>query len=381
MAMNLQRVVLIFGLLLSVSAEAFDSYKTFRRDTWDFEVNAHYFTSEKNFDSSGKTESLPSGYSYNLLDTTIETRYTPRRTFSFFSALNIANSEAKDTVATRKNSSITDVLLGMDFLIFSGAVDVIPEGFIKIPFYPIDPAADDSMNAEGVMEVGGRISLQKDLRPVGLFGYLGFNYRGDGRSFLMPWGGGVQFRATRRWLLGAELFGYQSVTDDQDTSDQTARNSHIATVNAGSMAFYSVNPNVIDSRLFLQYRITRPLTIGVDGGMTLAGKNIADGYHLGGFIRYSFDLSSGYVPQERAPEPAFQPVPTYKSNMYKDANTLTDSEVKKFKEDTKDGVDQKIFKPAPTKKPKPPPRVGPPADDFTVELKGPTKKKRVRRSR
>ena len=121
--------------------------------------------------------------------------------------------------------------------------------------------------------------------------------------------------------------------------------------------------------------------MGFDGGMTLAGSNIADGYHVGGFLRYSFDMSDGYVQPEAAPAPVFQPVPTYKSNMYKDANSLSDSEVKKFKEDTKDGVDQKIFKPQPTKKPKPPPRVAPPSDDFTVELKGPAKKKKVRKKR
>ncbi|MNT01642.1 hypothetical protein D3C72_1361170 [compost metagenome] len=356
---------------MSVSAEAFDTYKTFHRDSWDFEANTQYFSSTKNFNSSGKSESLPSGNTYSLWDTTLETRYTPRRTYSIFGSLNIANSQAKDSVATRKNSSITDALLGMDFFMYSGTVDLIPEATIDIPFQAIDAEADDALNSEGVMQVSGRMNVQKDLRPLKLYGYLGFTYRGDGRSFLLPWGSGFEYKATRRWLFGAELFGYQSMTDDKDTGDELNRNSHINTVNAGSMAFYSVNPDVIDSKVFLQYRITRPLTFGFDAGMTLAGKNMADGYHIGGFFRYTFDLTEGYVQPPPTPTPAPSPVPSSRSNMYKSSDQIgAETDTKKFKATPQ--------APKVTRKPKPAQQMAP-VEDFTVQLKGPTKKTKPQR--
>jgi hypothetical protein len=379
MAMNLRCAVLIFSvLLLSVSAEAFDNYKAFHRDTWDFEVDANYFSSKKNFDSSGKSYALLDGNSYNLMSGALQTRYTPRRSLSVFGSLDFAQSQSKDTLSTRTNSSLTGALIGIDYMMYSGPYfDFVPQTSVKIPFEAIDPDSDSSINSEGVVEVEARGTIQRDFNPLFTYGSLGVTYRAEGRSFLLPWGMGLQMKLSPRWRIGAELFGSVSTTDDADTGDDFKRISHIATVNAGSMAFYSVNPDVVDSNFFARVRITKALMLEGNGGMTLAGKNTADGWHVGGFLRYTFDMTEGYV-HEPEPVPIASPVPQYKSNMYKQPDLTPETQVKKFKEDTSDGVDQKIFKAKPAKKPKPAPSMAP-AEDFSVQLKGNTGKKKKRK--
>jgi len=364
MANNLQRWTCAFAGLFffSVPGLAFDNYKEFRRDRWDFEVGTDFFYSEANYGSGGTSQSLPSGNHYQLWNIDFGTRYIPRSTWSVFAAGTVSNAESKDSVATRSNSSLSQALVGFDFLMYSDAFQLIPEIVGVMPFEKIDPATDTVANSEGVLEVRSRLIAQKDFGGWRGYGWLGFNYRGDGRSFLMPWGVGAQWKLTRL-RLGAELFGYQSVSDDTD-KDSLLRTSYINGVNAGSLKFYGANPSLMDTQLYAAWMISPKWTLQANGGMTLTGSNSAAGFHVGGFIRYSFDMTEGYT--EDLYEPVRSPVPNYRSNMYNNEMS-SEKKVRNFREETDDGVDQNLFRPRPTKKP----NIQQQLDDteFQIELK------------
>ncbi|WII70616.1 hypothetical protein QJS83_09115 [Bdellovibrio sp. 22V] len=379
MANNLQRLTFVFvGLLFSCSsALALDNFKEYRRDRWDFEVGTQYFYSEANYPSSGGgSQNLPSGNHYSLLDVYLGSRYTPRRNWSVFGWGNVGSAESKDSVATRSNSTITEAAVGFDFLMYSEAFQLIPEIIGVIPFEKVDPTSDTVLNSEGVIEVRSRLIAQKDFGSVRAYGWLGFTFRGDDRSYLMPWGVGTQLKLSRL-RLGAELFGYQSVTDDPNKNPAT-RTAYINGVNAGSMKFYGVNPSLMDSQLFATWLISPNWTLQANGGMTLMGSNSAAGFHVGAFVRYSFDMTEGYT--EPTYVPVDSPVPSYRSNMYDDQDEMSsERKVRQFKEQTDDGVDQNLFKPRPTKKPRVnQQQLQQQLDDteFQIELKSNKKKRR-----
>jgi hypothetical protein len=379
-AMNLVgRTCLIVSIfsVLSQAALAFDNFKDFHRDHWDWEVNGQYFYSEANYDNGGNHSSLTSGNHYQLIDTSLQTRYM-RKDSSFFGAINIGNAEAKDSVSTRSNSVINWALAGYDFVAYSDAVDLVPEFTIQIPFERVDPSSDSTLTSEGVWQATGRLIAQKNMDWWRLYGWLGLQYRGEGRSYLLPWGVGLHWQL-EKVLLGVELFGYQSITDDKDTGNNaTVRNAFLNTVDAGSYKFYSVNPSVVDSQVYLTWLVNREWSLQVNGGTTLAGANMAEGFHVGGFVRMSFDMTDGYStiprseyqPQQQRPVVPVTPVPAPmeatpppppvhqqnngynngKSRMYKDemseqvdVGAAPAAAAKKFKEDTNDGVDQSQF--------------------------------------
>jgi hypothetical protein len=371
MAIKLQSSVLLAGILLfSAGALALDNYKDFKRDTWDFQVGTNYFSSEANYDSGGKNQSLASGAKYTLLDLRFESRYTPRRDLSFFAMGNIGNSESDNTVAKRSNSTFNELMAGMDFVAYSDLFQLVPEFGLVIPFEKVDLNADSSLNSEGVFQLWGRLIAQKDFAHVRGYGWAGIQYRGEGRSFLLPWGLGMQFRLPRI-RLGGELFGSQSISDDQDkgTNAELTRSAYINQVDAGSLKFYSINPSLIDTSAYATFLMTPKWSLQVNGGMTVAGSNAAAGFHIGGFLRYSFDMTEGYV--EKPFVPTESALPLERSNMYKPEDTSISSEkkVKKFKEDTNDGVAQEAFKARPTKPP-PKKKVAPQEmQDFPIQLK------------
>lgn len=344
MANNLQHLLFIFVgvLFISMPGLALDNYKQFTRDQWDFELASQFFYSQANYGSFGtSTQNLPGSNHYQLLDMTFESRYMPQPTWSMFVLGNIGNAESNDAIAKRSNSSFSQVAAGFDFLVYSDAFQLVPEILLIIPFEKVDSASDTVLNSEGVIELHTRLIAQKEFESWRAYGWLGFNYRGDGRSFLLPYGLGAQLKFDKvNW--GAEVFGYQSISTD--TSENMAlRTGYINGVNAGSMKFYSVEPSLVDSQLYMTWLVSKKWTVQVNGGMTVAGENIASGFHVGGFLRYSFDMTEGYT----QPNEYFTPTKSESP-----AELSSEKKVKYFREDVSDGVNQKIFKAVLTPKPK-----------------------------
>ncbi len=362
-AMNLQRLTFVLSVLVGISiggvvfspseALAFDNYKEFKRDHLDFQVGGNYFYTNANYIDMGTgTTSLPTDNHFKLIDAKLESRYIVND-MSFFAMGAFSSAESKDAFLTRSNGSLSQVLLGVDFVMFDHILQVIPELSVLIPFNGVTPSSDKVLISEGVYQVNTRVNIQKELGRFRGYSWIGFNYRSDDRSYLLPWGVGLAANL-RSFKFGGEIFGTQSVTNDKasDFFSKAGRQATVTAIDAGSYLFYYPNPSVVDSSVYAAWNVTPALQIQINGGMTLAGENTAAGYHVGTFIRYSFDLNKLAQPAEKF-EPVHNEVPTGKSSLHLQSNDSELSSEKKlthFREETNDGVNQGLFKAQPTKK-------------------------------
>ncbi len=346
-ANNLIRSFLIMTVIQCVvlPALAVDNYKTFRRDFWEFEVATQYFRSEANFTSSGGSYSkLPNGNYFQQLDLNVGSRFVADKDFAFYGYVGIGNSESKSSNITRSNSALSSALLGAEYLVYSDFIQIIPEISVLVPMEAYSNSGDTVMNNEGALEVRPALTVQSDFSGSMLwYGKLGFTYRDQGRSFLLPWHAGLEFKLPSS-RLGARVSGFHSIADDGDTNNKTARIAASDNVNGGSLKWYAINPSVVSADGYYRFRVADRWVGQVQAGFDLTGTNYAAGFFVGAFLRYAFDISSWYRETPYQMEETTVERPTGQSQMYQDRSTKTPPPPPQFKENTDDGVDQKIFR-------------------------------------
>lgn len=329
---------LLLGLFLAAApADALEKPVRFKRGEWDVSATTSYFTTKSNHTSNG-TVDLLNGGSYQLIKTDFDTRYSLSTTWAVFGRMTLGSAESKGLDATRANTSLTDGVIGVQMNSLVGALEVIPEVSLVMPFEKVVAEQDSVMNGEGVSETRLRARMQTVFDAFTLFGLIGLDMRGSGRSNLMPWSIGAEFGSAGTFRFGARLFGSQSISDDSDTGVTGEFNRAVtsARVNAGSLKFYGVNPSVVDSEVFGVARLSRGFFIGASAGTTLSGVNVAQGFHVEGTLTYRFSTAPVVSRRGGTPGLSIDPV------------------VDEFEEDTEDGVDQKLFQPE-KKKPRPRP--------------------------
>ncbi len=336
-------LTLNFLVLVGETAWAsFDDYQHFRKGTYDLEIETQYFKTDANYISSGSSyQKLPYGQSYDIYNVYLKARYDLSKKSSWYGNLDISNASSYGLSYTRANSAVSDAKLGYAYRPYSNLFDVITDFSVVIPFSKVDVNTDSVLGGEGVIEATGLLRIQKDFSALSAFGYIGGTFR-QSRSSLLPWGLGVQ-AFYPKWGWGGKVFGYQSITDDPDTNNKIQRTIVTDRVDAGSLRFYSVNPSVIDSEVFMKLKIKNAWVIGVGGGATITGVNTAAGYHAGVSLMYSWDSEPSYYLKKF-------PVSTQEDDLG------SEKKVPEFKEEIDDGVDQNIFRKKGT--PNPTPRQG-----------------------
>jgi hypothetical protein len=364
-ANNLPRLTLVSSIILAFAAVglltfpqnalAFDNYKEFKKDHLDFELGANYFYTEANyFTLGGSTTNLTSGNHYMLIDSTLSARYVASN-MSFFATGFLSSAESRDTLVTRKNATFTQALLGVDFVMMDYFVQIIPELGGIIPITTVSSVPSNVITNEGVYEAWARVNVQKEFGRLRAYSWIGFDYRSDGRSSLLPWGLGLSAKLGS-FRLGAEVTGSHTVVNDADSEFFKKQNriTIVNGINGGSCKFYCPNPSLIDSLVFINWNATPAFSMQLNGGTTLAGENSAAGYHAGLLIRYSFDLANIPAPSEKPEVSRFEGSSgRVRTNIRPSESEISsEKKISAFQEETKDGVDQTIFKPQPTKKAK-----------------------------
>ncbi|MBC7458982.1 MAG: hypothetical protein H7235_11925, partial [Bdellovibrionaceae bacterium] len=334
---NLKITLFLCAFILTPNVGAEEIFKNFSEDRFDSYFSANYFKSTANYSSQGTQTGLASGSSYQITDVNILGRYVPYTDLGTFVSFNVGNSEATDLVATRRNSTLNIVTLGVDYQIyksnsFSSYVD-FSYGY-AVEKFKVD--TDSSLNSDGADQIKVQMTAIYNFDSFSPYARGGINYRREGLSTLMTYGAGVEMHFDQV-ALGAGLDGYLTIKDDTNTNQAYARDFVTTRVSAGSKRFYGINPNSLDSDIYMKFGFDKDISFKINGGYTLLGSNSAVGFHLGGAFAWSFgDETKSYSrPAPRRTAPAVkerrqqpQPVPQ-----------------KRFEEDTNDGVNQDYFKP------------------------------------
>lgn len=354
------KLVFLLACMAAPNALAAPHVKTYNDGEIQFYLATEFLYGNGTFDGDGRSKSLNSGSDYLYL---LQNPFGVRYSFTDSWAANLegqfayAESKSSDATyrATRSNSLFNQIRLATDFLLFENPIEIIPELELIVPLEKIDPDKDIVPTSEGVMQTTAALRAQQKFGSFVTFGRLGFTFRGEGRSNLLPYSLAGAFD-TGSTLVGLDLTGFQSMSNDKDKNNQAAREDFPVRTMAGVKRFYGVNPNMLDATAFANFTISPKFSFDINAGYILMGTNYAQGIHVGTVLTFSFDPKASKAAPRVLPPP---PPPALSD----------EGAVEHFSEEVKDGVDQKIFKAEPT----PAPKLVPPAK---LKRKGPSSRRK-----
>lgn len=249
-------------------------------------VGAELYSASENFDENGEATGLPDSGSYLLADIPFGLRYFVGQQWAVEGELKFSQAQSESsaivTGGTRSNTQFHEMRISTDYLISMTNFDLITEFEYTMPFSNISNTTDDVMVNEGASSMTAKLHLQTEFGATDLFSYLGYESRGEGRSTLLPWS--VAMGQQRGSVFyGARLHGFQSISDDSDTSltQKIARQALIAKVNGGAARFYGVNPSNFALEGLLFWQMTKSWKIQSRIGLDLAGENYSKGLFAG----------------------------------------------------------------------------------------------------
>lgn len=319
-------VLSLFALIVMTgfSAQAWDQLRAYGQGIIDLEYSFQFFQTSANYTSEGGSfEKLPAGYDYQLMTHDFGLRWSVTDNWSVLAKAHVGFAEAEDPTVKRTHSGLSGVTLATDWIAAeSKSWELVPELFVYIPAEEVDSTTDRALISEGVLEFGGQMIGRLVLGNFINYASGGYTHRDQGRSGLLTYSLGSEYVHTH-FALGVGLQGLTSIYDDEDSDQPQVRNS-VLLKNGASQKFYSVNPDLTEFLAWYRADAGRKWGLKFGGGMTLTGKNSAQGEFLFATLNYRF----------QGPQAKSAPIPTKKRPV---------PENEKFQEDLTDGVDQSLF--------------------------------------
>lgn len=376
-------ITFLILICLAYKANSFNKLKTYEARTFEVGAGVSYFESTANFNGDGNKVNLLSTNKFTLLDSVLESRYVFPGAWSISASAGISNAESKNTDFVRTNSVLNMVSASVDYMVYRGFMDLIPEFTFKYSLDPISATQDTVMTNEGVMEMTAMLKAQNNYSWFSYYLGAGYNYRSE-RSGLLPWNLGAGVKWGHQSFVGAEISGFQSISDDGDKGTlESARYSLIQRVNGGSYKFYSVNPSHIQAGVNLDVAFSRAFVLKSSFATSLSGQNYANGMTISLGLTIMFDALTNKSYQYENPKS----VKTVEPIKEKESEVIEKDE--NYRIQTDDGVDQTLFQKEPEvpKAPKPTAKVKAKLSDediqsqldqaeMTIKLKANKKKKK-----
>lgn len=332
------------ALATALQSNAGEVFRNFNEGRFDSTLSVDNFKTEANYSSGGASTQLGGGNTYQIMDIKLLGRYVPKTDWGTYAAFNIGSAESSDALATRKNSSLNRLTFGADYLFYKADIfTTYGEVAYEHPLETFKSDTDSVLNSDGASHLKVGVTSILDYGGFVPFARGGIEYRTEGLSSLLTYGGGLEVRFESAISLGASVNGYLTIKEDSSTNQAIERDRVTARVNAGSQNFYGVNPNNLEADFYFKYATDQDLVFKAGGGVSLLGSNSAQGYRMGAAVTWGFGgdrygrTYSRPTYREAQPIRSTQPPPKVQTSP-------------SFQEDTNDGVNQDYFKPVkPTK--------------------------------
>lgn len=246
---------------------------------WSFTDHLSYFRSGANFDNAGtNTSGLPLGGYYSLLHNQFSASYDAFKDWRFHASTGFGYAIGNNSNTTYSGFAMTEVSGGAQYWFKRRSWALVPSFQAAFPFKRVTFDTNDSLVNEGSawLEPGAWGVLY--LRPVNVYGYLGYRHQDGGRAGLLMSEAGVSYRFPSSRIRGG-MRGQTAVVNDTHTGDQEhIRNVVTSRVDAGSFKFYSVNPTLYEVYAEMDWIVTRQWEVGAGGAYTVYGAHAAHGW-------------------------------------------------------------------------------------------------------
>jgi hypothetical protein len=311
----------LLGAFLPIRASAgFNDIKLYPQKVWDIQLTGRYLTTNSNFTNAGGSfANVPAGYSYSLDDFNLAFRTSvDKKNWAFWGDTQLSYAQSKSPAQSLTNASVTHARIGTDYIFFQDSFALIPEFFF---LYPITTNTFSNTNtvaiSDGTMVASGKLYLRVKVSNLWMEGFAGYQYRDQGRSSLIPYGivGEYLFH---NWSVGANLQGYSSGSSDANTNNPTQQYSWMNTVNGASQIFDGLNPQLLETNVWVKFHTSKKFSFFFGAGDTINGANTANYWDIQAGIAYHLPSSQRTV---------------------RDPIENQDQ----FDEEVSDGVDQRLF--------------------------------------
>jgi len=184
---------------------------------------------------------------------------------------------------------VTELHAGIQYRLARKPVVFIPELFVTQPFNSIDSSTDEVLTGEGAFVVQGGFWLKKSILGFHNYLYLGANHRNEGRSNLALHSIGTYLKP-KPWVFGAEIYGYDSITDDKETDTPLTKLTVTSTVSGSSLRYYAINPSILEFKLWTGFDFDNDIQINGGYVFPITGKNTARGNTILFGLTWKFDF-------------------------------------------------------------------------------------------
>lgn len=318
------------GLLLSSNAFALAPTSEFYQGTWQLHVTPKYWSSTANYTGSGgEYESLPFNNEFSIATIDMSARSTVLDNWGIYLGLQAGLANSKDQLNSRNNSNISSATIGTDVkLVDLGQYRLVLDFAYKNAIYKVDRNSDDVSIGEGLNEASIDIQNHFKVRQFNPYLTLGYVHRDDGAAALLKYRVGFEINYSKN-VIGGEVNGYSSITDDTYTARPTQR-EYYKSRNGLSNHFHSVNPAYHEALGWFGFKLLDSSKIRLGGGSSFTGTNSGAGY-------FAFaNLELAFLPEQAKSKSK----PTDKKASSRGAQK---DPVEDFQEETNDGIDQNIF--------------------------------------
>ena len=251
-----------------------------------------YLNTSENFDKEGGgIEELPNNNFYERYNLSVSALYTFATDMALDLGFAFASAKSSNSSDDRTNTQFTEVVSKVYYQLSEKPFELIPELTLVIPFNRVDNATDEVLTGEGALQFSAGSWLVKDFGIFYVYLYAAYNYRDEGRSHLLPWSLGTEFDFNG-FYVGAEGFGFESLTDDAETQNTNSDKSRVpARVDASSLSFYAINPQEIAIKGWVGFDFSKYFLTKIAYSQGINGQNYGVNRIVSVMFEYKLDMT------------------------------------------------------------------------------------------
>jgi hypothetical protein len=241
-----------------------------------FSTSSNYFSTQANYEKSrGEYTGLPTGNKLTHWENQARVRYNPASRFSLIAGTTYTSTFAQMAATNKTNSRMTEIMGGIDWLLYTGYLQVTLEWIASYPLDLTDPAQLVPMTNDGVAYFRPGVFLQKSFRRYQFNLYTGFHAPVQNFATRFLYETSMDMRLFWIFTVGGGINGYETILSD--SSNLIYRQSSAALSNVGSERFYSFNPALVEARAWIGIRPNKHLWLRVGYAQTINGLHNAAG--------------------------------------------------------------------------------------------------------